>query len=73
MPWGINNSIPSLSNKPERFRKIFAEIANKTISDGKTEDDAVFAGLSAVSQAEKVERSKSSKKYSLAFTDSPAS
>lgn len=62
MPWSINNTISSLNNKPEKLRKIFAEVANKAISEGKTEEDAIFAGLSAVSLAEKADRSANSKK-----------
>lgn len=55
MPWGITkeSTLGSLKNKSIEVRKLFAEVANKSLSEGKDEDEAIFAGLASVSALER--------------------
>lgn len=48
MPWSTENSIPSIQNKSKELRALFAKVANEALTKGQTEEEAVFAGLSAV-------------------------
>lgn len=50
MPWGVTKDkmLDSLKNKSLEARKIFAEVANAALSDGKSEEYAIRAGLEAI-------------------------
>lgn len=48
MPWSATHSIPALSHKTEEVKKLFAEVANDALGKGKSEKDAIAAGLAAV-------------------------
>ena len=52
MPWSKENSIPSLSNKSDEVKEVFAEAANAALSKGMSEEEAIFAGLGAVKRHE---------------------
>jgi hypothetical protein len=45
--------LPSLKNKSLEIRQAFAKAANAALSSGKTEDEAIFAGMQVVSQIER--------------------
>lgn len=55
MPWtaSTGGTLPSLKNKSIEVRKIFADVANESLSEGRTEDEAITAGLSAVASHER--------------------
>lgn len=55
MPWtaSTGGTLPSLKNKSIEVRKIFADVANESLSEGRTEDEAITAGLSAVANHER--------------------
>lgn len=48
MPWSAMKTIPALEGKPREQRELFAEVANEALSKGRSEEEAIFAGLSAV-------------------------
>lgn len=52
MPWTASNTINSLKKKPLEQRELFAEVANKVLSRGGSEEQAIQAGLSAVSKSQ---------------------
>lgn len=54
MPWSKTNTIDSLKNKSDKIKEVFAEAANSALKRGLSEEDAIFAGLGAVSRYEKV-------------------
>ena len=56
MPWSKDKTIPSLENKSDKVKEVFAEAANAALSRGLSEEDAVFAGLGAVSRYEKANK-----------------
>ena len=53
MPWSKSNTIPSLKNKSDKIKEVFAEAGNAALARGRTEEEAVFAGLGAVTAYEK--------------------
>lgn len=53
MPWDASNTIPAMKNKSLQLRQVFAKAANAALVKGLSEEDAVFAGLSAVKIEEK--------------------
>jgi len=55
MTWGYtkDTTIDTLKNKSIEARKLFSEIANKALADGKDEESAIFAGTSAVAMLER--------------------
>jgi hypothetical protein len=53
MPWSKTKTIPALENKSEKIKEVFAEAANSALNRGLSEQDAIFAGLAAVSNYEK--------------------
>lgn len=54
MPWSKTNTIDSLKNKSDKIKEVFAEAANSALKRGLSEEEAIFAGLGAVSRYEKV-------------------
>lgn len=56
MPWSKDKTITSLENKSDKVKEVFAEAANAALSRGLSEEDAVFAGLGAVSRYEKANK-----------------
>lgn len=55
MPWTSSKegTLPSLKNKSEKIREIFAEVANAALKRGLSEEEAIFSGLGAVNAYEK--------------------
>lgn len=53
MPWSARDTIDPVKNKSLALRQVFAEVANEALERGRTESEAVFAGLAAVSASEK--------------------
>lgn len=53
MPWSKTNTISSMKNKSDALKQVFADAANSALAKGRSEEDAVFAGLAAVKIAEK--------------------
>jgi hypothetical protein len=61
MPWSKDKTLPSLKNKSDEIKVLFAEVANKVLSETQDEEKAIEAGLSSVSKKEgKVRVKKSS-------------
>ncbi len=52
MPWSKDKTLPSLKNKSDEIRVLFAEVANKVLSETQDEEKVIQAGLSAVSRKE---------------------
>lgn len=48
MPWSINNVPAAIKKKTKEEKRVFAEVANAALKAGKSEQDAVFAGLAAI-------------------------
>lgn len=48
MPWSKTNTIPGLKNKSDKIKEVFAQTANSALDRGLSEEEAVFAGLAAV-------------------------
>jgi len=53
MPWTADNTIDSIKNKSLAVRKLFAEVANTALDKGRTEEEAIYAGLAAVRNKER--------------------
>lgn len=53
MPWSTENTLPSLKNKSKETRELFAKVANEALSKGRTEDEAITAGLAAVANLQR--------------------
>lgn len=55
MPWTSSESgtLPSLKNKSLEVREIFAKVANDALERGLSEEEAITAGISAVSRHER--------------------
>lgn len=66
MPWTSSKSgtLPSLVNKPLSSREIFARVANAALAKGQTEEEAIYAGLAAVSNEERKKKRDTSKSLS---------
>jgi hypothetical protein len=47
MPWSLSNLPPALKNKTEEQKKIFIRVANEALKNGRTDQEAIFAGLAA--------------------------
>lgn len=47
MPWSLSNLPPALKNKSEEQKKIFIRVANEALKNGRTEEEAIFAGLAS--------------------------
>jgi hypothetical protein len=60
MPWSKDKTLPSLKNKSDEIKALFAEVANKVLSETQDEEKAIQAGLSAVSKKEGKVRVKKS-------------
>ncbi len=58
MPWSADQVIPAIKNKSLELRQLFAKVANAALAKGQSEEEAVFAGLSAVKLAEKKKTEK---------------
>jgi len=50
MPWGVlkDQTLPAMRDKTLEERKLFAKVANAALSRGKSEKEAIVAGLAAV-------------------------
>jgi len=50
MPWGVlkDQTLPAMRDKTLEERKLFAKVANGALSEGKSEKEAIVAGLAAV-------------------------
>ena len=51
--WTADNTIPELVHKSLDIRKLFAEVANASLSKGRSNSEAVNAGVMAVSHKER--------------------
>lgn len=60
MPWSKDKTLPSLKNKSDEIKALFAGVANKVLSETQDEEKAIQAGLSAVSKKEGKVRVKKS-------------
>jgi hypothetical protein len=60
MPWSKDKTLPSLKNKSDEIKVLFAEVANKVLSETQDEEKAIEAGLSSVSKKEGKVRVKKS-------------
>jgi hypothetical protein len=60
MPWSKDKTLPSLKNKSDEIKVLFAEVANKVLSKTQDEEKAIEAGLSSVSKKEGKVRVKKS-------------
>jgi hypothetical protein len=58
MPWSADDTIPSMKKKSKELRALFAKVANEALAKGQSEEEAVFAGLAAVRNAEDKENKK---------------
>ncbi len=56
MPWSSSSVPDSMKNKSLSLRQLFARVANAALDKGMTEEEAIFAGLSAVSNEERKNR-----------------
>lgn len=55
MPWTSSKegTLPSLKNKSQEAREIFARVANAALAKGQSEEESIYAGLAAVSAQER--------------------
>jgi hypothetical protein len=53
MSYSALQTIPQLSAKPREVRLLFAEVANAALSQGRSNDEAIFKGLASVKQLER--------------------
>lgn len=67
MPWSATKTIPALENKSEEVKRIFADAANSALDRGRSEEEAVFAGLAAVKNHEKKIVNKSAVKVPISL------
>lgn len=51
MPWSFDNLPDSVKNKSTEQKNKFIEVANAALSKGRTEQEAIFAGLAAIKTA----------------------
>ena len=60
MPWGVlkDQTIPALKDASLEERKAFAKVANAALNEGKSEKDAIIAGLSSAKNAKAVHKAK---------------
>lgn len=47
MPWTATDTIPAIRGKSLKARQTFAETANAVLAKGRSEEEAITAGLSA--------------------------
>ena len=64
MPWSLSNLPNSVKNKSKELKEIFIEVSNRSLSEGKDDEASLFAGLAAVSNAER-KKAKEIKKQVL--------
>jgi uncharacterized protein YdaT len=64
MPWSLSNLPNSVKNKSKELKEIFIEVSNRSLSEGKDDEASLFAGLAAVSNAER-KKAKEIKKQQL--------
>ena len=65
MPWSADDTIPSMKKKSKELRALFARVANQALAKGQSEEEAVFAGIAAVKNAEKKTETKKAVKPEL--------
>lgn len=53
MAWSASNTIPAMQGKSIKLRELFAKVANAALDKGQTQEEAIFAGTSAVKIQEK--------------------
>lgn len=60
MPWGVlkDQTIPALKDASLEERKAFAKVANAALNEGKSEKDAIIAGLSSAKNAKAIHKAK---------------
>lgn len=58
MQYTALSTVPSLAGKARELRELFAEVANSSLSEGRTEDEAIFKGLACVKQKEQLQVNK---------------
>ncbi len=60
--WSSSNTIPELDGKPIEIRQRFADAANAALTKGRTQQEAVFAGITAARTLErKIEKAAAEK------------
>ncbi len=47
MPWSKNKTVPALEGKSDADKELFARVANAQLDKGKSEKDAIIAGMVA--------------------------
>jgi hypothetical protein len=53
MAWSATNTIPAMQGKSKELKELFATVANAALDKEQTQEEAIFAGLSAVKIKEK--------------------
>ena len=53
MPWTATETIPAIRGKSLKSRQIFAETANAVLAKGRSEEEAITAGLGAIAKYER--------------------
>lgn len=53
MPWTATDTIPAIRGKSLKTRQTFAETANAVLAKGRSDEEAITAGLSAVAKYER--------------------
>lgn len=48
MPWSKDKTVPALEGKSDADKELFAKVANARLDKGKSEKDAIIAGMVAV-------------------------
>jgi len=56
MPWSISKTIPAMQDKSTELKRLFADTANAALARGQSEEESIFAGLSAVRSRENIDR-----------------
>lgn len=65
MPWSKDKTIPSLKNKSDKVKEVFAEAANSALARGQTDEEAVLAAVMAARNYEKKHQKKEVKPIPL--------
>lgn len=56
MPWSKNKTVPALEDKSDADKELFARVANAQLDKGKSEKDAIIAGMVAVKNSCRVQK-----------------